>query len=185
MWGEGVDPWTSWIAEAEEFGNLVVGFAGGVVDGASHVAISPDVVAFRLRCETLPPCQIQMRVATGDDKRKQRELHRGFAAFARLHQNGVDVAFEMVDGDERLVEAEGEGFGVGDANEQCASEAWACGDSDGIEVGEGDWMSRRSAGAGHCFADDRDNVAEMFAGGKFGNHAAVVCVEGHLRGDDV
>ena len=103
---------------------------------------------------------------------------------AGLHEDGVDVAFEVVDGDQRLVEAEGEGFGVGDADEQCAGEAGAFGDGDGVEVGEGDgWPAARWRG--HGFADDGDDVAEVLAGGEFGDDAAVVGVERHLRGDDV
>jgi hypothetical protein len=39
--GEGVDPWAAGVTEAEEFGDLVVGFAGGVVYGAAYVAVGP------------------------------------------------------------------------------------------------------------------------------------------------
>ena len=105
--------------------------------------------------------------------------------FARFHQDGVDVAFEVIDGDQGLIEAEGEGFGVGDADQQCASEAGAFGDGNGVEVGEGDWIAGRSASARHGFADDGNDVAEVLAGGEFRDDAAVVCVERHLRGDDV
>jgi hypothetical protein len=47
----------------------------------------------------------------------------------------VDVAFEVVDGDERLVERRRRGLGEGDADEQGAGEAGAFGDGDGVEVG--------------------------------------------------
>ncbi len=177
--GEGIDPGAAGVAEAEQLGDLVVGFAGCVVDRAAYVAIGPGAVASLLFGE------VQVRVAAGDDEGQEREFHRGFAALARLHQDGVDVAFEVVDRDQRLVEAEGEGLGVGDADEQCTCEARAFGDGDGVEVGEGDWMSGCSAGAGHRLADDRYDVAEVFAGREFGDDAAVVGVEGHLRGDDV
>ena len=43
--GEGVDPGAAGVAEAEELGDLVVGFAGGVVDGAADVAVGPGAVA--------------------------------------------------------------------------------------------------------------------------------------------
>ena len=39
--GEGVNPGTSGVAEAEEFGDFVEGFAGGVVDGAADVFVLP------------------------------------------------------------------------------------------------------------------------------------------------
>jgi poly(A) polymerase len=126
-----------------------------------------------------------MRVTAGDNEREEWEFHGGFAALARFHQDGVNVAFEVVDGDQRLVEAEAEGLGVGDADQQRACQARAFGDGDGVEVGEGDWMAGRSAGAGHSFANDGNDVAEMFAGGELGHDAAVVGVERHLRGYDV
>src|SRR5712671_1821896 len=107
-----------------------------------------------------------MRVAAGDDEGEDGEFHWGFAALACFHKDGVDVAFEVVDGDQRLVEAEGEGFGVGDADQQCAGETGAFGDGNGVEVGEGDWMAGGSAGAGHRLADDGNDVAEVFAGGE-------------------
>ena len=47
-------------------------------------------------------------------------------------EDGVDVAFEVVDGDEGFVEAEGEGLGVGDADQQRAGQAGALGDGDGV-----------------------------------------------------
>lgn len=50
----------------------------------------------------------------------------------------MDVAFEVVDTDERLVEAEGEGFSIGDADEQCSGETRTVGYGYGVEVCEGD-----------------------------------------------
>src|SRR3981189_3450135 len=136
--GEGVDPGAARIAEAEEFCDLIVGFAGGVVDCATYVAVGPGVFGSLLLCE------IQMGMAAGDYEGQDREFHGGFAALAGFHQDSVDVAFEVVDGDQRLIEAEGEGFGVGDTDQQCACEAGAFGDGNGVQVGEGDWMAGRS-----------------------------------------
>ncbi len=103
----------------------------------------------------------------------------GLVLRAHLQQHGVDVAFEVVDGDERLAEREGQGLGVGDADEQSAGEAGAFGDGDGVEVVHGD------AGFGDGFAHDGDDVAQVLARGEFGHHAAVDGVHLHLRGDDV
>ncbi len=96
----------------------------------------------------------------------------------RVHEDGVDVAFEVVDGDEGEVGSEGEGFGEADADEERAGEARAFGDGDGGEVGVLD------ARALHGFADDGDDGAEVFARGEFGDDAAVVAVD-ELRGDHV
>ena len=38
--GEGVDPGAAGIAEAEQLGDLVVGFAGGVVEGAADERVA-------------------------------------------------------------------------------------------------------------------------------------------------
>jgi hypothetical protein len=89
------------------------------------------------------------------------------------------VAFEVVDREQGLIEAEGESLCIGDADEERAGEAWTFGDGDGVEICKG-YVSAR-----HCLANDWDNVAKVFAGGKFGDDAAVVGVERHLRGNDV
>jgi len=115
-------------------------------------------------------------VAAADDESEQG-VGVGEGGF-RVHEDGVDVAFEMVDGDERFVGGEGERFGEGDADEQCAGEAGAFGYSYGVEIFVGD------AGAVHGFADDRGDGAQVLAGGQLGDYAAVVGVD-ELRGDHV
>ena len=73
----------------------------------------------------------------------------------------MDVAFEVVDGDEGFREAEGEGLGVGDADEQGSGEA-------GPEE-YGDVASRSAkvrVGAGKGFADDGDDVARRCSRGR-------------------
>jgi len=96
-----------------------------------------------------------------------------------VHEDGVDMAFEVVDAEEGFVEGEGEGFGVGDADEEGTGEAGAAGDGDRVEVLEAD------AGFGDGGAGDGDDVAEVLTGGEFGDDAAVVGMEGDLAGDDV
>ena len=122
-----------------------------------------------------------MGVAAADHEGEERH---GADFFGGLHEHGVDVAFEVIDRDEGLVEGEGEGLGVGDADEERAGEAWAFGDGDGIEIGEGE-AGVVVRGLGDCRSDYGDDVAEMLARGKLGDYAAVVGVEGDLRGDYV
>ncbi len=43
--GEGVDPGATGVAEAEELGDLIEGFAGGIVYGATYVAVGPGFPA--------------------------------------------------------------------------------------------------------------------------------------------
>ena len=96
-----------------------------------------------------------------------------------LQKHGVDVAFEVVDGDERLRERVGEGLGVSDADEERAGEAGAFGDGDGVELPHG------HLGFAEGSVDDGDDGAEVLAGGELGDDAAVGGVDGDLRGDDV
>ena len=56
---ECVDPGTAGIAEAEELGDLVEGFAGSVVDGAADEGIGPRAVR--------GASEIEVGVAAGDD----------------------------------------------------------------------------------------------------------------------
>ena len=77
-----------------------------------------------------------------------------------------------------LFERQGESFAVGDADEERADEAGALSDGDGVEIGERDFRLLER------FADDRDDLAEMFAGGELGDDAAVFAMDVDLRGDD-
>jgi hypothetical protein len=95
-----------------------------------------------------------------------------------VEQNGVDVALEMVDGDEGKLLREGKRFSVGNAHKESSGEARPIGDSDRVKIAEGDIR------LGECGADNRDDGAEMLAGGQLGNHPAVACVSGNLGGDD-
>jgi hypothetical protein len=71
----------------------------------------------------------------------------------RFEDYGMNVAFEVIYCDERLVERKGENFAVGQADEQRACEAGALGDGDGVEVGESDFcLVERFANDGHDFA---------------------------------
>ncbi len=101
-----------------------------------------------------------------------------------MHQDGVDVAFEVVDGDERFAEGEGEGLGEGDADEEGPGEAGAGGDGDGVQVRVGERLPCRRTGALEGLADDGDDGAEVLAAGELGDDTAVVGVD-ELGGDDV
>lgn len=89
----------------------------------------------------------------------------------------MDVAFEVIDADEWLIKAEGESFGVGDADEQCSGQAGSFGYGHGVEVAERDGTACGSGRAGHGFANDEDDVAEMLARGEFWDDTAVVGME--------
>ena len=55
------------------------------------------------RCRPAAAGEVKVRVAAADDQREQRRWRRR-RSLSAVHQHGVDVAFEMVDGDQRDVE---------------------------------------------------------------------------------
>lgn len=156
-----IDDGSAGIAEAEELGNFVVSFAGGIVASAAEEAVAPAFADFE-----------EVGVSTADDESQGREVAAG------IHDGGVDVSFEMIDADEGLGGDEAEGFGVGESDEEGANESGSFGDGDGVEIRES------ALGAIERFANNRHDGAEMFAGGEFGYDAAVLAVSVELRGDD-
>ena len=84
----------------------------------------------------------------------------------------------MIHRNERLIQSLGERFGVGDADEQCADQAGALRDADGVDVLE------REVGFAESFADYRDDLPEMFARSEFRHDAAVLAVNIDLRSDN-
>ena len=115
--GEGVHPGAAGVGKAEELGDFVVGFTGGVVEGLADVAVAPGVAGF---CG-----EVEMGVAAADYEREKR-VGVGEGGFG-VHEDGVDVAFKVVDSDEGFIGGEGESLSEGDADQQCAGETGAFG----------------------------------------------------------
>jgi hypothetical protein len=91
----------------------------------------------------------------------------------------VDVTFEVIDGDQRFPEGIGKRFRVADADQQRTRQTRADGDSDGVQVAEGDaGLRQRSADHGH-------DVAQMLAGSQLGDDSAIRGVDGNLRSDHI
>src|SRR5579862_7888235 len=97
-------------------------------------------------------------VAAGDNKADGGDL-RMARGEVRFEDYGVDVAFEVIYCDQRLVERQGENFAISHADEKSAGEAGALGDGDGVEVGESNFCLVK------CFANDGHDFAKMFARG--------------------
>lgn len=74
MEGERVDPGSARIAEAKQLGDFVVGFAGGVVDGAADEGVAPGAVG--------GGGEEEVSVSAGDDEGEGRlvglRVLRGF-----------------------------------------------------------------------------------------------------------
>ena len=77
----------------------------------------------------------------------------------------MDVAFEMVDGNQWKVSAEGEGLGEADADEERASETGAFGDRYGGEIGVNEACAVSQLRALHRLANDWHDGAEVLARG--------------------
>ena len=70
--GDGVDPWAAGIAEAEELGDFVIGFAGRIVERAADERVLPGVGD--------GAGKIEVRVATGDDQGESWFVRNGSVA---------------------------------------------------------------------------------------------------------
>ena len=66
-----------------------------------------------------------MSVSAGNDQRQHRKLQFVIALLALLEQHGMNVAFEMVDRNQRLIEGEGQRLCIADAHQQRSGEAGA------------------------------------------------------------
>ncbi len=167
---EGVHPGAAGVGQAEQLGDLVKSLAGGVVHRAADVAVAPETILVAVS-------EVEVAVAAGDHGGEQG-TGVGEVLFG-LEKDRLNVAFEVVDGDQGQIGAEGKRLGEADTHQQGAGEARAFRDGDGPEV-----AVVRDACPAHGFADDGDHVAQVLAAGKFGDDAAVVGVH-QLRGDDV
>jgi hypothetical protein len=113
-------------------------------------------------------------VAAGNDQRQ-----RGILGRREFKGHGKDMAFDVVDADEGLVRAEGDAFGVVDADQQGSDQAGALRDRDAVNV------VKSHACRGQRFADYAADLFQMLARGQFGHYAAIFRMRGDLRGDDV
>ena len=91
----------------------------------------------------------------------------------------MNVAFEMIHGDQRLTQGERKPLCVQDADEQRPGESGAFCDRDRV------YRRQRDARLCDGLTDHRNNTAQMFARGKLGDDSAISRVQGNLRSDDI
>jgi len=103
---------------------------------------------------------------------------RDDSGLVSLEKDRVDVSFEVIDGNERFAEGLRESFGISDSHQERTNETRALCHAHGVDVGE------IEAGLGKCFADDWDDLAEVFARGKFRYDSAVFAMNIDLGSDD-
>ena len=161
--GQAVDDRPPGIAQAEQLRHLVERFARGVVAGAAEQV----ELALRGHLE-------EARVAAGDDEGERGQPHR-----ARMgEERGLEVARDVVHGNERLAMDVGEALGRLHAHEQRADEPRPLRHRHCVE---GRVLHRR---LGHRARDDGADVLDVVAGGELGHHAPEGRVDGGLAGDD-
>ena len=83
----------------------------------------------------------------------------------------------MMNAEERLAQSIGKGLPGFETDEQRRGQARALRGGDSIQLARGDSCF------GQCGGGHREEVAQMFAGGQFGNDAAIFRVEFDLRGN--
>ena len=89
------------------------------------------------------------------------------------------MAFEMIDGEERLVVGEGQRLGRHDAHHDATDQAGSAGGGDAVEPGE------IEAGGRQRLLDQPVDALEMGARGDLRHHAAEAAMLGHLAVDHV
>ncbi len=94
-------------------------------------------------------------------------------------KHGMDVAFEVIDADERLVQRVGQRLGVAQADQQRSRKSGALGDGQSVDRFVG------LAGILQRLANDGNDGAQMLARRQFRYDAAVRLMGGDLRIDDI
>ena len=94
-----VDPGTTWVAQSQQLGDLVERLAGRIVEGGANVLVSKALA--------LVANEIEVGV-TARNHQGQRSVITQITRFAVRQQHGVDMALEVVDSNEGLVQGEGQ-----------------------------------------------------------------------------
>jgi len=116
-----------------------------------------------------------MGVAAGNDERQQGETQFVISLATLFQQDSMNVAFEVVDRDERLVESKRERLGIADADEERAGKPGPLRDGYRIDGLKG------LPGIGQRFADNGRERAQMLSRRQLGHDSAVRLVGGELR----
>src|SRR5580704_10075032 len=96
----------------------------------------------------------------------------------RFKEYGMNMAFQMVDGHERLAQFSGQNPAIRHTHQQRTDQAGALRHAHGVDVCKIEARLEKS------LADDRNDLAQMLSRCKFGNNSAVFAVNVELRGDD-
>ena len=173
-----VDNRPAGVPQGQELCDLIEGFACGVVAAVAELGVSEGVCGVRAgRGEE------QARMPPGGHQREGGKgcLSNGLAGRAVhlvFEQNGVDVTFQVVHADQRLAEGKRQRFAIDESDQERADQSRPFGDGEGVHGADG------QVGLPAGLLDHRLNLAQMFAGGEFGDHASIFFVGQNLGGHD-
>jgi hypothetical protein len=100
-----------------------------------------------------------MGVPSRNDKRDYREMERVVPFLTLFQQHRMNMTLKMIHRNQGLVQREGEGFSVTDADQERSGEARTLSDRQRV-----DGLVRVTS-VSERFADDRNNCAEMLSRG--------------------
>ncbi len=157
--GKFVDHGAAGVAQSQELGDFVEGFAGGIVAGVADVLIGPAALPLL--------CQIKMGVATRDHQCQHGETQLVVSFLSLFQQDSMNMPFQVIYCNQRLVEGKRQRLGVADTNQQSSGESRTLSDGEGINRVKG------LAGIGEGFADHRHNGPQVLARSQFRHHSAI------------
>lgn len=157
---QSVDDGAAGVTEPKQFGHFVEGLACRVVASFPQQAVPESFLYGE-----------QVGVAAAHHKRHGGKSKRT----QHIHNDGMNVPFDMVYADKRQAFCETKRFRVGYSDQERTDQTRTFGHGDCADSVEGD------TGALERFSNHRHDRAEMLAGSEFRDHAAVFCVGLELR----
>src|SRR2546423_271781 len=113
-------------------------------------------------------------MSSRDNETDERKLEFGLRQESR-----VEMAFEVMDADDRLLESVGDCLGSRDADDERSDQAGPIRDRDSVD------FRQRYPGGSEGFVDNREDKLNMPPGGNFRDHPTPLRVEVGLTCDDV
>ena len=157
------------VGKAQEPGHFIEGFACGIVQRAAQALVLQVVLH-----------QDQFAMPAGDQQGQQGEAGRLVRrGVGQVEPGGVDMPFEVVDADDRLVSGQSQALGHVHADHQRPGQAGAAGGRDGINILD------IQMGLLEGLIHNGINRFDVFAGGQLGEDAAILGMQVNLAGDHV
>src|ERR1051325_9215091 len=120
-----------------------------------------------------------MSVSSGNDKRQGRKPDLVVSLLAFFEKHCVNVTFEVIHRNQRLIESERQTFRVADAYQQSSCETGTMRDRNSVD------RVIAALSIVQSLPDHRHNSAQMLARGQFGHNASVGLMSCNLGGDNV